>query len=242
MSSPFSMIPHTPTDIWSNLNIGGGGGGGSGGAGGGIWGGINLPGVASGTQGQSSGGFNTPGGTSLGGIPGGTNPLMSLFSANGTTPQNSFFGGTSGVPGSNSMFPGLPQVSGHDLKDIYGKGIGNALSQFLNSGAGFNPSVVQAQMNAAMPIEARGVESIMNAMGGHGLSGSSTAAIGVGDFESQFNAQLQSMFAQEYEQSVQNYLNVLMGVKGDAKENQAQKDNWMNMLSGIAKTAIPFFA
>lgn len=225
---------------------------GGGGDFGGLWNNNWMPSVAAGTQnqGQASGGFNTPGGTSSSGIPGGGTGIpdfSNLFSANGTTPQNpsSLFGGnTSGIPGSggNSMFPGLPPVSGHDLDKIYGKGVGNALSQFLSSGAGFNQNVVNAQQNATRPLEARGIENIMNAMGSHGLSNSSTAAIGLGDFETQFNAQLQSIFAQEYQQSVQNYLNVLMGVKGDAKENKAQSGNWMSMLSGIASAVIPLFA
>jgi hypothetical protein len=222
---------------------------------GGIWNDMNIPGVAAGTQGQPSGGFNTPFGTSLlaspnSSIPGGSsfgnfNFGGNSFSANGTTPQNpfSFFGGsTGGIPGGSSMFSGLPQISGKDLDKIYGKGVGGALAAFLNSGAGFNPAVIQAQQNAARPLEARGIENIMNAMGGHGLGMSSSAAIGLGDFESQFNAQLQSIFAQEYENSVSNYLNVLMGVKGDAKEHQAQSSNWMSILSGLVTQAIPFFS
>ena len=164
------------------------------------------------------------------------------FPANGTnTFGGNFFsgGGTSSIPGGG--FPGFPQVQGSVFKDLYGHGVGDALQQFLNSGAGFNQNVVNAEMNAAMPLEARGIENIMNAMGGHGLSGSSTAAIGVGDFESQFNAQLENMFAQQYEQSVSRYLDVLMGTKQDAKENNAQQGNWMSMLSGIAQAAIPLF-
>lgn len=213
--------------------------------------GMSLPSIAAGTQNQPSGGFNTDfsfGGSS--GVPGGASgfsDFSSLFSANGTANLNpaTLFGGNA-VPGSLNNIPGaqsststtlgptgLPQLQGSALKDLYGHGVGNALSTFLNSGAGFNPGVVQAEQNAAMPLEARGIASIMNAMGGHGLSGSSTAAVGVGDFESQFNSQLENMFAQQYEQSVQDYLKVLTGTQQDTKEQNAQQNNWMSMFGSI---------
>lgn len=220
--------------------------------------GMSLPSIAAGTQNQPSGGFNTDfsfGGSS--GVPGGASgfsDFSSLFSANGTTNLNpaTLFGGNA-VPGSLNNIPGaqsttlgptgLPQIQGSALKNLYGHGVGDALSTFLNSGAGFNPGVVQAEQNAAMPLEARGVASIMNAMGGHGLSGSSTAAVGVGDFESQFNSQLENMFAQQYEQSVQNYLQVLMGVAPGAQQQQADSGfmgylkQGAAMLSGMIPSA-----
>lgn len=206
---------------------------------GGMFNGFNQSAIPAGSQGQASGGFNgVPGMPSSTGVPG------SNFPANGTTTFGSNFfgsGNTNSIPGASSGFPGLPQVQGSVFKDLYGHGVGDALQQFLNSGAGFNQNVVNAEMNAAMPLQARGVADIMNAMGSHGLSGSSTAAIGVGDFESQFNAQLENMFAQQYEQSVQNYLKVLTGTQQDAKENNAQQGNWMSMISGIAQAAIPLF-
>jgi hypothetical protein len=167
--------------------------------------------------------------SSTNGIPGGSNS----FSANGTTTFGSGSFGGSTVPGGSGGFPGFPQVQGSVFKDLYGHGVGDALQQFLNSGAGFNQNVVNAERNAAMPLEARGVENIMNAMGGHGLSGSSSAAIGVGDFESQFNAQLENMFAQQYEQSVQRYLDVLLGTKQDAKENNAQGGGFLSMFGSM---------
>jgi len=221
-------------DFFGSFNFGNGG----------IFNGFNQAAVPGGQQGQASGGFSgmpgMPSGpmSSTSGVPG-----AGSFNANGTSTfgNPSFFSGGSTVPGGSSGMPGFPQVTGSVFKDLYGHGVGDALQQFLNSGAGFNQNVVNAEMNAAMPIEARGRENIMNAMGGHGLAGSSSAAVGVGDFESQFNAQLENMFAQQYEQSVSRYLDVLMGTKQDAKENNAQQGNWMSMLSGIASSVIPFF-
>lgn len=210
---------------------------------GGIFNGFNQSAIPGSMQGQASGGFH-----GVPGMPQNTNSVPgSSFSANGTTSfgNPNFFSGGSSVPGGGGGgIPGFPQVTGSVFKDLYGHGVGDALQQFLNSGAGFNQNVVNAEMNAAMPIEARGRENIMNAMGGHGLSGSSSAALSLGDFESQFNSQLENMFAQQYEQSVSRYLEVLMGTKQDAKENNAQQGNWMSTLSGLAglaKDVIPMF-
>jgi hypothetical protein len=185
---------------------------------GGIFNGFNQAAVPGSAQGQNSGGFN--------GVPGmPTGPMSSnnSFPANGTTTFGSGSFGGSAVPGGSGGFPGFPQVQGSVFKDLYGHGVGDALQQFLNSGAGFNQNVVNAERNAAMPLEARGVENIMNAMGGHGLGSSSTAAIGVGDFESQFNAQLENMFAQQYEQSVSRYLEILMGTNKMLKKTKLNK-------------------
>lgn len=159
----------------------------------------------------------------------------------GVSNPSSPFSGTSGFSGM-SGFPGLPNVDPKSLDKIYGKGVGNALAAFLSSGAGFNPAVMQAQLNAAKPIEAKTLSKMQTMFGDTGSAYSSTAAIGYGDFEAQFNAALQGEFASEYQQSVQNYLNVLMGVKGDAMQQHAQEPNWLSIASQIASSIVPFFA
>lgn len=202
----------------------------------------------------ASGGFNTQGAAPSTGfqqfsgtgsaIPGNNFPafqaptLPGVGSANTNTPF--------GFPGGGTTFnttnmPGLPQVTGHDLSKIYGKGVGNALSQFLNSGAGFNPAVEQAQLNEALPLAARSESKMMDIFGNTGNAYSSTAALGIGDFESQFNAALQGQFAQDYQQSVQNYLNVLLGVAPSAQQYQAEKPNWMSIAGNIFNAVMPFF-
>lgn len=209
---------------------------------GGMDNGLNLAGA------WASGGFNTMGAT----------PTSGFQPFSGTGSGNTGSGSSSGqfgvVPFNFDMSkftgPNMPQVSGKDLSKIYGKGIGNALQQFLNSGAGFNPQALQqlfqSQMATAMPIEERTTAKMMDIFGNSGNAYGSTAAIGIGDFESQFNAALQGQFTQEYsnmyEQSVQDYLNVLMGVKQDAKENAAQSPNFLSIAGDIAKSIIPFFS
>lgn len=195
-------------------------------------------------QGMTSGfNFFNPSGTPS--IPGSTTqfPAFGIGSTAlpGVSNPSSPFSSTTGFSGTGG-FPGLPSVDAKSLDKIYGKGVGSALAAFLSSGAGFNPAVMQAQLNAAKPIEAKTLSKMQTMFGDTGSAYSSTAAIGYGDFEAQFNAALQGEFAQEYQQSVQNYLNVLMGVKGDAMQQHAQEPNWLSVASDIAKSIVPFFA
>lgn len=206
--------------------------------------GLNLAGTWAssgfgGSQGPSSGfNFFNPQGN-----PGNSNFSAVPFSANGigtpsgipgvANPSSPFSTGFSGTVTGASGFPALPGVDAKSLDKIYGKGVGNALSQFLSSGAGFNPAVEQAQFNQAQPVKAQALAKMQTMFGDKGDAYSSTAAIGYGDYSSQFDAALQGQFAQEYQQSVQNYLNVLMGVKGDAQQEKSQEPNWLSISSEI---------
>jgi hypothetical protein len=215
--------------------------------------GLNLSGTwASSGFGQQQGpssGFNffNPTGTmnsNFSSVPGGGSPFpangIGSVGVPGVGNPNMPFSPTSGFTGGSGM-PGLPGVDAKSLDKIYGKGIGNALSQFLSQGAGFNPAVIQAQWNAAQPIKAQTLSKMQTMFGDQGSAYSSTAAIGYGDFSSQFDAALEGQFAQEYQQSVQNYLNVLMGVKGDAQQQHQQEPNFLSIASQIAQSIIPFF-
>lgn len=214
---------------------------------GGMDNGLNLAGA------WASGGFNTLGqppqsgwqsffgqgnssstGTSPFGVP------QTNFPANGIGSIPFSTGST--FAGGGSSFPGFPQLGTKSLDKLYGKDVGRALTGFLNSGAGFNPQVVQAQIDAAMPIEAHTVARLQSMFGNVGNAYSSTAALGVGDFESQFNASLEGIFAQEYEQSVQNYINILTGTLAPAKQQeQAQKPSFLDIAGNIASAVLGFF-
>lgn len=237
-------MPANNNNIFSSFNPSGFGG---------SFGGMDFSAIASGKASQpSSGGFGN-----LFGAPGTTNtpsfggfPNFTSLGTNNLNPFTLFGGGTpSGfnIPGSPSTTAGptgLPQVQGSVFKDLYGHGIGNALAAFLNSGAGFNSGVIQAEQNAAMPLEAKGLADLGNMFASNGLASSSTAALGYGDFLSQFNSQLENMYAQQYEQSVQNYLSVLTSSRQDAKEQNAQGGGIMSTLSslgGLAMDLLPLF-
>jgi hypothetical protein len=90
-------------------------------------------------------------------------------------------------------------------------GIASLLAEFMMSGAGFNPQVAQALINAMQPQVERGTENIMEQFSAMGNRFGSPAAVGLGDFESQVNLNMDQIFSQLYEDSVQNYLSILMG-------------------------------
>lgn len=204
----------------------------------------------------ASGGFNTIGAppqsgwSSFYGQGNTSSPMTSNTGAFGV-PRPNFpanqvgtipFASGSTFAGGGSNFPGLPQLGSKSLDSLYGKDVGRALTSFLNSGAGFNPQVVQAQIDAAMPIEARTTARLESMFGNTGNAYSSTAALGVADFESQFNAALEGTFAQEYQQSVQNYIDIITGTLAPAKQQeQAQKPTFLSTASEIAGAVLGLF-
>lgn len=203
----------------------------------------NIP--YSGNASQPSGGFNLPGMTGNSSTNSG-DPFTALGTNSLTGSQLGNFGSTTAtIPGSKSPLGlnaiGQPIIGGNQLNKIYGTDIGQAIQAFLNSGAGFNSNVIAAEMNAAMPIEARGRANLMNQFGNTGQAFGSASAIGLGDFESSFSAALEGMFAQQYEQSVQNYLNVLMGIAPDAKQQNAQRGSFLSSLTNILPILGAFF-
>lgn len=154
----------------------------------------------------------------------------------------------------------------------FSAGNAGALWQFIQGGAGWNPQVAQAMqnsiqnqmnamgqsfnastqtiMNQAMPLRNRGEMDMMEQFGARGLRNSSAAAVGLGDYLSQFDTNLTSQLfqaqsnlmsqdaalqtqgmqtmVQMYEQAVSNFENVLLAGKGPPKQNMFQ-----NIIQGV---------
>lgn len=123
---------------------------------------------------------------------------------------NLFGGGPgSGVPGDyGQSFAGLDKALRQT--GIPG-GIAALLAGFLQSGAGFNPQVAQALINAMGPSIMRGKEDIAEQFSAMGNRFGSPAATGLADYMSQVNLNIGQIFAGMYENAVQNYISVLMG-------------------------------
>lgn len=158
--------------------------------------------------------------------------------------------GASSLPGIS--IPGLNVVPGYDpsqlvggntasnydllfgkqLTDQFG-GFGSQIYSFLKGGAGYNPAVAQAQINQMLPLEARGAARILDAFGASGQRFSSTAAIGLGDFESQFAANAQSILAQEYTHSVDLYAQMLTNLFDPAQNQAANQMNTGDIISSV---------
>lgn len=136
---------------------------------------------------------------------------------------------------------GFGQGTNNPLHDItkalqkagFSAGIAGELADFLKSGAGFNPAVAQALIAAMQPGIDRGQANILEQFSGMGLREGSPAAIGLGDFMSQVQLNEGQIWAQLYEQSVQNYMSVLESGKGKPPQNMFQNVN--EMLSTLAK-------
>jgi hypothetical protein len=152
-------------------------------------------------------------------VGGNTNPFLPVTASGQAMPPMTSTSGT--TPGATApMDIGTLSGSGGQSLDSVIKalkktgmpgGIAALLGQFLKSGAGFNPQVAQALINAMQPQIERGTENIVEQFSAMGNRFGSPAATGLADFEGQVQLDIGQIFAQLYEQSVTNYLSVLMG-------------------------------
>lgn len=155
--------------------------------------------------------------------PGSSDP----YAATGATAALAGLGGGTGGQGALGM-----GFTGGDLaKSLqssgYRGGVGTALSQFLQSGAGFNPAVAQAMIAALQPQFAKGQANLMEQFGAQGLAGGSPAALGMGDYMAQENLDVGTLLSGMYEQSIQNYMGVLESAK------TAPKASWWQAASSL---------
>jgi hypothetical protein len=197
-----------------------------------------------------------PGGTSTPNISSSINLAnVPAFPANGTgtaAPGSTDASGAAGLDIFN-LSGGRPQPPGGQSMQTFmsnlitgfkNAGIGSAqgalLANFLLNGAGFNPQVAQAMIAAMQPQVNRGEADIMEWLGSNGLSSSSSSAgIGLGDYLSQVQLNEGAIMSNLYEQSVQNYLSVLMGAKqtSHGPDLLSQVMGTMSTLAGIAGTS-----
>jgi hypothetical protein len=150
-------------------------------------------------------------------VPSGTGSFP-MTASSGALPSTTSTGSGTGLGGANS-YSGLwgstqslaGLIKGLEKSGLTG-GVASVLAQFLQSGAGFNPQVAQALINAMGPQVERGQESIIEQFSAMGTRFGSPAATGLADYQAEVNLNMDQIFSQLYEQSVQNYLEVLMGV------------------------------
>jgi hypothetical protein len=106
-------------------------------------------------------------------------------------------------------------------------GLASLMAQFMQNGAGYNPAVLQQLFAQLQPQINRGAANINEQFGSMGLGMSSPAAIGLGDFYSQVNLNEGQMASQLYEDSVKNYMQVLLG--GSGYQSQSHPGYWENL-------------
>lgn len=140
-------------------------------------------------------GYNTTPGTATGATP---------IAATGTTAP---------IPGSaiaaslptNVVTPELTQA----LDKTYGAGFGNALTQLLSQGAGYNQGVVNSFLTDIQPYFNDNLNQIMESFGASGQRFSSTAALAAGKFGADFTSHQQALMGQMYQWAYENYLGTL---------------------------------
>lgn len=207
-----------------------------------------------GMPGSNPGGVNmavpSPYSSNTPAIGGGTNTFLPAAATgqsvpSSTSPINSTATST-GVP----SFANLPGLLGfgqgssdptHDITKALGKagfsaGIAGELADFLQSGAGFSPDVVNAMIAAMQPGILQGEANISEQFSNMGMRGGSPAAYAMGNYMSNVQLNEGQIWAGMYEQSVQNYMNVLLAGKGNPPQNTFQNlMQYMNTASGAAK-------
>jgi hypothetical protein len=167
-------------------------------------------------------------------LPGGTNPSQHNpyvpatstggFGAYGFPPGSSSTTGTPGSGSSSSTIPGInvgniSDLSSGDMGSLlnkldktYGKGMGDLLAKFLSSGAGYNPQVLQQMFAQLQPGFANQQQNLLQQFSASGNRFGSGAETGYADLLGQQSLTEGNIAAQLYEQSVQNYMQILEGV------------------------------
>jgi hypothetical protein len=178
--------------------------------------------------------------TSPGG--GGGVAVPGAFGANGPGPVS--LTGAPAMPATNvgqaatSAIGGMSTMSSHDigemfnsLRSSYGEGPAHAILNFLTGGAGFNQDAINNLFAGMQPQIERGTESLMNQFSQTGNRFGSGAQIGLADYLSQVNLNEGQIETQMYEQSVNDYMNVLMGTSGQAAQTKANSPSMWDTVS-----------
>src|ERR1700675_1864991 len=203
---------------------------------------VAVPGAAPSSSGASP--LLPPPGTSPA-APTSANPYSAGFGANSGpyAPTNLAGPPVPGAPTTNvgaaaqSPIGGMNMMSPTDLgrmfdglKKTYGDGMAHEIMNFLTSGAGFNQSAINNMLAALQPGIERGTESLMEQFSTSGNRFGSGAQIGLGDYLSQVQLNEGEVETQMYEQSINDYMSVLMGTAGQAAQNKANSPGIMDTI------------
>lgn len=156
----------------------------------------------------SFGAYGFPGSPST---PAPTTGAMTSTAGGGTaptTPTITGIGGTSGT-GTSSLTPSQQNSLNISLGKDASPGMSQLIQNFLNSGAGYNPQVLQQLIAQLQPQFANQQQNLLQQFSSGGNRFGSGAQTGYADLLGQQSQTEGSIAANLYEQSVQNYMNVL---------------------------------
>lgn len=196
------------------------------------------PTSVSGSSGPVLGGTSSPfvpaptGSSNMPSATGGMPAYASPYAASGTTAT------LAGLTPGTSAYGFTGGDLAQSLQHTYYGGAGTLLADFLKSGAGFNPAVAQALIAAMQPQIAQGQANLMEQYGSTGTGGSSAGQLGLAGYEAQTNLDVGQLLAGLYEQSVQNFMQVLMGTAGQGV-NYGQQAGLalLNQVGGVSQAA-----
>jgi hypothetical protein len=161
--------------------------------------------------------------------------------------------GTPGTPGTNdpssllgfgsNLNPSQMKGLGISLNKTFGSGIGGLIMNFLLGGAGYNQTAVNNLVAGLQPQFERSQQDLLQQFSAGGNRFGSGAQTGFADLLSQQNLQVGELESQMYEQSVNNFMQVLLGA-GSADATRIMNtpstfDNILATLSALKPPALP---
>jgi hypothetical protein len=189
----------------------------------------------------SSGGFAANSG------PFSTTNLLTPGATTGTTAPPSY-GSTKTGSGATGVSPtgaalGIPTTNEGENKTLqnlnktFGAGLGTAIYNFLAGGAGFNQDAINNMLAAMQPGFNQANENLVTQFGSTGNRFSSGAEIGLADQQSQQVLDEGQVEASMYEQSVNDFIGVLMTGAQLTANRKAQPTFLDQLLSGAQQAA-----
>jgi hypothetical protein len=160
----------------------------------------------------------------------------------GTSGGSPLPGGGTNATGANASDPfGFGQMTNKDkgrmfdnLKKTYGDGMAHMLMDFLSSGAGYNQQAINNMLASLQPGIERGQENLMEQFSASGNRFGSGAQIGLGDYLSQVNLNEGQLVTQMYEDSLNKFMDVMMGTAGQNAGRIANSPSvWDSIMSGM---------
>jgi hypothetical protein len=161
----------------------------------------------------------------------------SVYPAIGPSANAPIFGAT----GIQSLNSGLPGASNNQnlinmLNKAYGTGTGELLDSILSGGL-FNPQTAEAFLNAMQPAYGQGIASQEQAFGAEGARFGSAAALGIGNFSSQFALNEQQTLASMFLQSQGEELNLLQTILPTIHSEKANSGGILSDILGGLEAA-----
>lgn len=165
--------------------------------------------------------------------PGTGSPTATGSSAGANTPSSA--GAALGVPTTTAGQNKLLQ----SLNKAYGSGVGTMLYNFLAGGAGYNQTAINNLIASLQPGFNTDQTNLMQQFSASGNRFGSGAQIGEATLEGQEQLDVGQLETQMYEQSIQDFINVMMGAASGSNARKLQAGQaTTNMIDTLVPAAL----